>query len=61
MIHDLAPIPLSEPTFQAHYRAQLARESRVVKAKKLPQQPTVDIALLRASWMLAASRFVRPA
>jgi len=61
LIHDLVAVPVSEPTFQARYREQLARESRVVKARKLPHQATVDISLLRASWMLAAGRFVRPA
>ncbi len=53
--------PLSEPTIEAHYREELARESRVVKAKKLPHQPTVNTALLRASWIIAAGQFVRPA
>jgi hypothetical protein len=53
--------PQSEPTIEAHYREEFARESRVVKAKKLPHQPTVNVALLRASWIVAAGRFVRPA
>ena len=65
MIYEMAQMqaarPLSEPGLAAHYREELARESRVAKARKLPHQPTVNTALLRASWILAAGRFARPA
>ena len=65
VIHDFTLIrvlqPQTEPSIETHYREEMARSSRVVKAKKLPQQPIVNVALLRASWILAAGRFARPA
>ncbi len=49
-----------EPTLNARFREQLAREPRLFKARTPLRQPPMDTTLLRDSWIAAAAWFARP-